>query len=120
MASSSNDNNTRRVCYICEEADENEELSTIRKKGKPALEKMTSDIDDSLLLQKWKNTMDTELRCHKSCKAELFNTSKKASRKQKSDELAEKEDSRQKRRRTIGDGLCVLHTSSLQKQMHSL
>ena len=106
IASSSNNNNTRCVCYICEEADENEELSTIRKKGKPALEKMMSGIGDSLLLQRWKNTMDTELRYHKSCKTELFNTLKKALRKQKSDELAEKEDSQQKRRRTIGGGVC--------------
>ena len=89
MASSSNDNNTRRVCYIFEEADENEELSTIRKIGKPALEKMTSDIGNSLLFQRWTRSYGAIHLAKLNCSTHR----KKALRKQKSDELAEKEDS---------------------------
>ena len=52
---------------------------------------------------RWSNTDADSLRYHKTCRTELYNKSKRLSRKQKGEEFAEKEEQKQKRRRSVRD-----------------
>ena len=90
------------VCIVCGK-DEEKDLVRIKEKGKISLFNLLTEAGNVSVLETMSNTEDELLRCHKICKTGLYNSAKEASRKRKREEAAEREETKQNRRRT-GDG----------------
>ena len=75
-----------RKCFLCENGEAGEKLTSVAYKGKKSLEKFCTDSGLTELSEKlvteWNNG-NGSLSCHKSCKLDLFNSARTGQQKRK-------------------------------------